>query len=805
MTTRTINQRDNDPQPRRSAVANAVRMHVQSRTNQYVAAAFISGALAMPQPAPAQDLAIEEIVVTATKRAESMQDVPISIVALDSDALSERAIVSFEDYALTLSNVAFKSFGYPGSATVYMRGAADGGDGNASGSTPSVCLYLDEQPVTAIAANLDVHIYDVNRIEALAGPQGTLFGASCQSGALRIITNKPDHSEFSAGFDVGGSGTSGGDPNYSIEGFVNFPISDNAAVRLVGWSISEGGWIDNVAGTRTYFLSPTGQTVVMDNDALVANNINELDKTGMRAALGVDLNDNWTVSASVLYQDMEAEGVWEHDPFNFSEDHKIQRFNPESSNDEFTQLSLTLDGEIGNNSLVYTGSFLDRESDYMTDYSAYGDYLTWVDYYACHWGYSADPECSSLNEFATRDNEYDRSTHELRLVSLGDRRLHYTIGAFVQQNEHKYLQEWVQPGMAASIAVAPSTDVYFRTDQVRELDQTAIFGEVTFDFSDTLSGTFGARWFDEEASLRGVVGWGPYAFACGFPNGPSDCFDTPVDSKISTSDTIFKANLSWNISDSAMLYATWSEGYRPGGVNRDPSLPASALTWVPDFLTNIEIGWKATLADGRLRFNGAVYSMDWDDIQYTVYDASLSFCCGTVYNLSTAEVKGLEADITFLATDALSLSASVSFNDAETTGDFILPVGAGNPLSVPEGTPLPNVPDFKGNIIGRYTFNIGEFNAFAQLSYSHTGSSRSSIRPATVDRRFPGDNTNYPQDSFSIANFRAGIDKESWGVDVFVNNLTDEVADYFVHPRNYEPTTVTNRPRSYGAKLWARF
>ena len=448
MIAKTTKQRE--PQPRRSAVSHAVKTHIQSRRNQYLAAAVVSGALAMPQQAPAQEaadqgLVIEEIVVTASKRAENMQDVPIAMVALDSTALREQAITSFEDYALTLSNVAWKSFGYPGSATMYMRGAADGGDGNSSGSTPSVCMYLDEQPVTDIAANLDVHIYDINRIEALAGPQGTLFGASCQSGALRIISNQPDPSGFSGGIDVGGFGTDGGDTSYSVEGYVNIPLSDNAALRLVGWSISEGGWIDNVAGTRSYDISNTGTTVVMNNDSLIASDFNELDKTGARAALGIDLNDNWTVTAGILFQDMETEGVWEHDTSNFPEGGKIQRFNPESSSDEFTQFSLTLEGEFGNHSLVYAGSFLDRESEYMTDYSAYGDYLTWVDFYACHWGGyylplpPGEPECTSLNEFATRDNEYERNTHELRLLSLGDGSLHYTVGVFFQDNEHKYL------------------------------------------------------------------------------------------------------------------------------------------------------------------------------------------------------------------------------------------------------------------------------------------------------------------------------------------------------------------------------
>ena len=814
MIAKTTQQRDS--QPRRSAVSHAVKAHIQSRRNQYLAAAVVSGALALPQQAPAQQapdqgLIIEEITVTATKRAESMQDVPISIVALNSDTLREQAITSFEDYALALPTVAFKSFGYPGSATMIMRGAADGGDGNASGSSPGVCLYMDEQPVTAIAANLDVHIYDVNRIEALAGPQGTLFGASCQSGSLRIITNEADPTEFSGGIDVGGFGTDGGDSSYSVEGYVNMPLSDNAALRLVGWSIHEGGWIDNIpGGTRSYVLANTGQTATFTNDAMAADDINELDKTGARAALGIDLNDNWTLTAGILYQDLETEGVWEHDKFNFSQDHVIQRWQEDSSNDEFTQYSLVLEGEFGNHSLVYAGSFLDREANYVSDYSAYGDYITWVDFYSCHWGYytpPGTPECTSLNEFATRDNEYERSTHELRLLSLGDGNLHYTVGAFFQQNEHKYLQQWIQPGMAPIVAVPgyPRPDVWFRTDQIRELDQVAVFGELTFDFTDTLSGTIGARWFDEEASLNGVVGWGPYAFegTGNFPPGDPTWLDTFVGLTDSTSDTIFKVNLTWNVSDDAMLYVTWSEGYRPGGINRDPALAAAgAQTWVPDFLTNYEIGWKSTLAGGRVRLNGAAYFMDWDDIQYTVYNGQLSFCCGSTYNLSTAEIKGLEADITILASDAFTLTAAVSFNDAETTGDFVLPNGL---LSVPSGTPLPNVPDFKGSFVARYDFNIGEMGAYAQISYSYTGSSISEITQPDTRARYSFDQGVWPQDSYGIANLRAGIDRESWGVDVFVDNLTDEVAEYYVHPRPYAPSTVTNRPMSYGAKVWMRF
>jgi outer membrane receptor protein involved in Fe transport len=310
---------------------------------------------------------------------------------------------------------------------------------------------------------------------------------------------------------------------------------------------------------------------------------------------------------------------------------------------------------------------------------------------------------------------------------------------------------------------------------------------LTFDFTESFSGTIGARFFDETHKISGVVGWGPSVFA---PDNPI-ARDTNVDSKVGTDDSVFKANLTWRVNDDAMVYVTWSEGYRPGGLNRDPAVFRQA--WTPDILTNYEFGWKTTWNNGRVRWNGAAYFMEWDNIQYTVYDFNLSACCGIVYNLSTAEVKGFESDISILATEALTLSAAVAYNDGETTADFVLPEPGG--LSVPDGTRLPNIPKWKGNIFARYSFNISDIPAYAQLSWSYTGSSPSEIRPQDV----------FPQDSFSIANFRTGINKNRWGLDLFVNNLTDEVADFYVQPRRFYPSNVSNRPRSYGLNYWMRF
>ncbi len=799
---KTMKQHTASASPKISPVASAVRQQVCSRHRQYIAAALVGGALAMPQQAPAQDLVLEEIVVTAQKRTENLQDVPIAITAFDNTAITEMGMQSFTDFALMVPNLSFKSFANPGGATLYMRGAADGGNGNPSGSAPSVAVYLDEQPVSSIGSNLDVHLYDMERIEALGGPQGTLYGASSQTGTVRYITNKPNPEAFEGGFDLQGYGMTDGDSSYSVEGFVNFPLGENAAIRLVGWYLEEGGWIDNVAtdantvagpeqsvpGVYTYNLS-LGRTFTLNNDAYVKDDQNELTKTGLRAALGVDLNENWTATASVFYQNMESEGVWEHAPDMVGE-RNVQRYSPDVYDDEFTQLGLTIEGEFANHSLVYAGAFMDREAFYEGGYHAYGGYQTgWVaSGYACDYTATAtdvNTDCTSLQEAATSPYTWDRSSHELRLLSLADSHLHYTVGVFYEKIEFAYELNFFQPGMSPIFWKDGINSLFFQTDQTRDDEQFALFGELTFDFSDSVSGTIGARYFENEGTVVGVVGWG---------NTPFGVNNNFVDSSFSEDDTIFKVNVTWTVNDDALVYATWSEGYRSGGINRDPvSLPPGSELWTPDTMTNYEIGWKTTLADGRVRFNGAAYFMEWEDLQYTVYQASLSACCGNVYNLSTAEITGLEFDLTALLSDGLTLTFAGAYNDAETTADFVLPSGL---LSVPSGSPLPNVPEFKGTVFARYEFSLtSSLPAYAQLSWSYTGSSESEIVPAN----------SVPQDSYSIGNLRAGVNKGSWGVDLFVNNVGDEVAQIYIHPRSYELTTVTNRPRTFGVKYWARF
>ncbi len=213
-------------------------------------AAAIMAAVPRLYAADAADTgALQEVVVTAEKRTENLQDVPLSITAISTERLEQLNINNFNDYVKYLPSVAFQSLG-PGFARVFMRGVSSGDNGNHSGPLPSVGVYLDEQPITTIQGALDIHIYDIERVEALAGPQGTLYGASSEAGTVRIITNKPDPSGFKAGYELEGN-TVRGQGGYVAEGFANMPLSANAAVRLVGWAEHDGGYIDNVPGSFT--------------------------------------------------------------------------------------------------------------------------------------------------------------------------------------------------------------------------------------------------------------------------------------------------------------------------------------------------------------------------------------------------------------------------------------------------------------------------------------------------------------------------------------------------------------------------
>ena len=758
---------------------------------------------------------LEEIVVTAQKREENLQAVPISIQAIGSERLAELKINDFTDYVKFLPSVAFTSLG-PGFSLPYFRGVASGENNNHSGPSPSVGMYLDEQPITTIQGSLDVHLYDIARVEALAGPQGTLFGASSQAGTIRIITNRPDASGFEAGYGVEGNYVEHGEAGYLFEGFVNIPISSAAAVRLVGWARHDAGYIDNVPGVRTFptwggCISNTATPGCEQTPEGAKDNFNDVDTYGARAALRVDLNDSWSITPSVMGQKQDANGTFGYDPA--VGDLETHVYYPTFTEDEFVQAALTVEGKIGNFDVVYAGAYLSR--DVVADYD-YSDYAFFYDTYYTNyctqypndcfeWGAQFVNDTGDLinpSQYVQGDDSYTMQSHEIRIASPKENRLRLVAGLFYQDFEHKIFQRYRIDDLATDISVPLWEDTIWLTNQIREDESQAVFGELAFDFTDQLTGTAGLRYYEYDNSLRGFFGFNENYYD-GY--GTAQCFSTAqyngspctnLDANVDDSGTVPKFNLTYRFDDAKLLYATYSEGFRPGGVNRNDGSPYDA-----DYLKNYEIGWKTTWAQGRVRVNGAIFHEEWDDIQYG-YLPPGGVGLTVIRNVGAAEIDGIEFDLGWAPVDDLTISGGFTWLDAALTKDYY--EDPADPPAAFKGDRLPVTPEFKANATGRYSFPLGDFAAHAQAAVVYTGDSYADLTRS--DRAYTG-----KQDAYTIVDLQFGLNWDSFTLDFFLSNAFDELARtgtsvpcaYFTCGVN--PYYFPNQPRTFGVRFSQQF
>lgn len=770
----------------------------------------LAAAVVMPAQAqePAERQGLDEIIVTAQKRTQNLQDVAVSVQVLGETQLQDLNVDGFDDYIEFLPSVSYTSNG-PGYGILYMRGISSGGDGVHSGSMPSVGVYLDEQPLTTINQVLDLHIYDIARIETLPGPQGTLFGQGSQAGTLRIITNKPVLEEFQGSYDLGIDTVSEGDLGYTLEGMVNVPVSERAAIRLVGWHKEEGGYIDNIPGSLTYAASG----ITIDNSEVVEDDFNTVETSGARAMLRIDLNDNWTFSPTVMYQQQDATGLWAHDPEDAG-DLNVVRYFPDGQDEDWIQAAGVVEGDITDDlQFVYSVSTLDRDVLSTYDYTGYAEYIEdlYAYYgYACY-HYEADGTCADPSQFIRSDERFTRLSHEVRLQSSGESRFRWIVGAFTQKQVHDFDLQWIVPDMDPAVSVIENGVTTWQTYQIRTDRDEAYFGEATFDISDSFSFTAGLRHFKYDNRLYGFNGF--LGHCTGFfdengnfvedrENGTPQypCFETRIlDDSTKGSGNSFKGSLEYRASDDVLLYATYSEGFRSGGVNRArvPGIPK----YKPDWVYNYEAGWKTTWLDGRMRFNGAAYLLDWEDFQYAFLDFAISNLT-IIGNVGQARTLGTEFDLSWLATDNLNLTFAASYNHAELQEPYWrsdLDRQAGEPARAPEGTEMPFVPEFQFTSIGRYSLDFGAWPGYVQAALSYTGDSWNNLEIA--DRA--------KQDAYTLLNLSTGIQSDNWTLDLFINNVTDERAQINLYEPSYptliDSRTVTNRPRSIGIRFGQRF
>jgi len=824
---------------------------------------------------------IQEVIVTATKQEASTQDIPVAVSALGQEALEQLGITDFTDYLIQMPGVTAGGNG-PGQNTIYIRGVASTTPNlttsGVAGLAPNVALYLDEQPLSQPGRNLDVYAADMNRIEVLKGPQGTLFGASSQAGTVRLITNKPDPSGVSGKVKFGTAFTEGGEPSNNVEAVINLPVSDSITVRGVVYVDNQGGYIDNVAGSRstktsggfkenTQFGDVGGDLdgvtfITADNEAKVEEDFNEVTYSGMRLSGLWQINDDWKLLVGVTQQSMDSEGVFFQDPG--LDDLQIQRFEEDSLEDEFVNTNWTLDGRLGALDMVYTGAFTDRESDQQIDYTDYlfvGQYLP---YYICDSSviYPEDDvspagTCQAPNMLVDANVQTTVETHELRFSTDQSSALRATFGGFYSDLELRESNNFIYPGSIAQgyAANTPFTTGYtsdlgpapagtiFRNDILRTDQQYGVFGELTFDFSEQLSVTFGARWYDIEVDLDGSASGsfcnkgnandenaygtdlgdvfnndGEYTFinSCNEVDGIITFTDaTAVDGdvgfdslteanqaivlsalsapdKAETDGVIGKVSLSWTPNDDQLYYATWSEGFRPGSLNRSGGKgKADGSYTVPnsfdtDNVTSYELGWKLDLLDGNLRVNGDIFFVQVENLQVGIFDPTISNLF-FADNAADAEIKGIEGEFIWLpgSYDGLTLSGSFSVLDTEITESFVTNF-------VKAGDELAFAPELQLNLQARYEWELSSgqtAHVMPHISYSDEAATDIVVPNRTM------------LDSWTLVGVTAGVTNDQWSAELYIDNLTDERAEISGNAIfNVDRITVA-RPRTLGFRV----
>ncbi|GGZ53888.1 TonB-dependent receptor [Paraglaciecola chathamensis] len=871
-----------------------------SKLSYAVVAALATTSVYAQEAAPkAGKASIETIEVTATKRSESIQDIPVSVTALNGEALENLGVDNFQEYVEFLPNVTFQGTG-PGQNEIYIRGAATT-QSNISVSSvqalqPSVAFYLDEQPVSMQGRNLDIYATDMQRIEVLPGPQGTLFGASSQSGTVRLITNKPDHSGFAAGVDTSTSFTKGGEMSNSVEAFMNFAVSDDLALRVAAYTDNQGGWIDNIRndpanggyiGSAVVIdrisggvLSDPENTPVVspENDALVEDDFNDAVYSGARFGLSYIINEDWDLLVQHTQQTLSTEGVFAYDP-NLDGETSTNRFVPEDNDDEFGLTTWTLEGRLDKLDIVYTGGYLDRSIDSTIDYTGYTNGGLFSAYYVCNYGGDVAPEderCLDPTKYYKEKTDSTRITHELRFNTPTDNVWRLTAGVFYDEQELNSVGKFniasteKFQNLAATLVGSEGINsnggpfepsISFVNDIQHDIDQIAVFGQVEYDLTDDITATFGARWYEIQDTYKGStttvdVSGRLRAFGTQDPDALAAIDDGVIDAiangqlevdllddngTLTVDDIILKASVDWKVNEDILVFATYSEGFRPPVTNRvggglatnqtgafeNFRIPVYSTT---DELDNYEFGIKGDFLDGILRVNATAFYSEITDLQTSRYDpTNISFLVFTD-NVGDAEIRGIDADLTWLATDNLIINAAFSVLDTELTSIN----DALDGIAPPVGSKLPYSADFSGNIRAQYFYELeGGLTGYINGSISYTGDRLASMsmdayaledaaqlvygagtglsieREAAVYEGVTYADSNgetiqggrYIQDSYILANLAFGITNDEWKAEIFIDNLTDKSAILYIDAQQYTPKIVSNRPRTVGLRL----
>ncbi len=870
-------------------------MHSRTRVAAAVAAVLNGSALCGIAHAAKADvghkaqqaLQLQQIVVTATRTRQTIQNVPITMRALSAAQLSALNSPTLNQFVEYLPNVTAANDG-PGQTNVIIRGVSVGSDDiqgtGIIGSLPTVATYIDDESGQAPGRNLDVYAADLNRIEVLEGPQGTLFGAGAEAGVVRYITNKPKLNVTEGGVTADYEVTAHGDPSTGATGVINLPlVRDRLAARLVIYDNHQGGYINNIPATFT--RSPTDLVSVnyfggttppnsgpINNYAFAGRAINPLSYQGARLEVLYKINDDWRVLLTQMYQNMDAEGVFWQEAYDGLGKPlpplSVELFNPAYNKDRFENTAWTVHGAVGPVRLLYTGSYLDRNVHQEQDYTNYsrGEY---AGYYQCNYpGYpfnsSGQPTagssgyCYSPRTFWSDIENMTHEQQELRFSTPSTWRLRGVLGLFYEKYHLKENTDWFYgtspnfnpigpptidpqtggylPATSTIPGVRPAGDAFF-VDAQRGYSQKAVYTSWDFDLiPHALTITAGTRYYYldtyETGSSVGSFGCevgGPYDG--GSP--PNPCVSTPQTGVLSNLANLTARNLraiyqgwrssatlTWHVTPDKMLYATWSQGYRPGGFNRGqgvitPNSPLYGiytvpLSYSPDSLTNSEIGWKTDWLHHRLRVNGAFYQDYWDNVQLSIFDPGVTGSQDFVANGPNYRIRGVELQVDAIPVRGLTLRVAGAWNSSTLikTQSLIDPA-TGQPISIVNpfgtlGTPLANSPPFKFSAVARYAFPVAvHYQGFVQAAVTHIAHSLASTD--LIKKTLQGQSEAFNDPGYTTLDASVGVSRDRWTVTLYGVNLTNRLGIQFSSYSQWVKEEDVIRPRTIGLKIGYSF
>ena len=782
----------------------------------------------------AEDRVLQEIIVTAQKRAQNLQDVPFSVAAVTAESMRESGSNNIVELARNVSGLAITDLG-PGQSQVAIRGISAGQViRDQPGVKESVGIYLDESPISVALFTPDLDLFDLERFEVLRGPQGTLFGAGSSSGTLRYITAQPRPGEFEGTAELNLQQGTDADFGGAIKGMVNIPVGDTAALRLVGYYNELAGFLDSVYPNRS-----------VDED------VDGGERLGTRVALLLQPSETLSITPRIVYQKLETDGYPRIDVFNIlgnpftttqpavdpGERGQVTQVQ-EGLEDDFTLADLRIELELGAMTLTSVSSYTDREVVVTRDASQLTGSVTFDLGGAFGTPANGGPATTAevrLNSPLIDTTQLEAFSQEVRLASTGEGSFDWLVGAFYQTVDREYGQDLPTPGYDAFLTRiglpnnaffnAPPNTPFF-SDLTYDFSQFAVFGEGTYRFTDQWSVTGGLRYYDfEEDRLLTFAG----VFAdLGYQNQPG-----------STSSDGFSPRviLAYEPNDDLLFTAQIARGFRLGGINDPLNVPLCSATdlaafsgrptWQDEKVLNYELGAKTQLADGRVGFNVSVFFSDIDGLQAI---GNAGTCSSRVVFNAQAESIGGEVELFARPSENLDFAITATYVQAEITESVLAPDG--QPIAgIRDGNRLPTSPELQAAASATYSWPWSTgLEAYVNFTVQHVGSSYTLLadqepnfgiissaanRPAgsaglrgfgapsvttvTFDPELP---------SYEIGNLRFGVRADEWEAAVFVNNVWDERAFLSLdreRDRSARVGFLTNQPRTYGVNLRYNF